>query len=69
MPTTLSADLRAEGDYKIFQAGVTRAMELIVQKKKQDSAGGQAGPAPGPLQPAPGGPPQPGKPADTTKKP
>jgi hypothetical protein len=69
MPTTLSAELRAEGDYKIFQAGVTRAMELIVQRKKQDSTGQGPVVGPGPLQQAPGGPPQPGRPADTTKKP
>ena len=69
MPTTLSAELRAEGDYKIFQAGVTRAMELIVQRKKADSTGQGPVAGPGTLQPAPGGPPQPGKPADSTKKP
>jgi hypothetical protein len=69
LPTTLSAELRAEGDYKIFQAGVTRAMELIVQRKKQDSTSQGPPRSPGALQPAPGGPPQPGKPADTTRKP
>lgn len=68
MPTTLSADLRADGDYKIFQAGITRAMELISQRKR-DSTGQGAGGAPGALQPAPGGPPKPGAPADTTRKP
>jgi hypothetical protein len=69
MPTTLSAELRAEGDYKIFQAGVTRAMELVVQRKKTDSTGQGPVTRPGALQPAPGGPPLPGKPADTTRKP
>jgi hypothetical protein len=63
VPPTLSAELRAEGDYKIYQAGIARAGELILAKRRADSAAGgaqQAPPAPG-LQPAPGGPPEPGK--------
>jgi hypothetical protein len=67
VPPTLSADLRSTGDFKIYQAGVSRAIELIVQKKTADStSGGKAlpggppaagAPQPGGLQPAPGGPP------------
>jgi hypothetical protein len=68
VPTTLAAELRATGDFKIYQAGLTRAMELVVAQKKKDSAAGGAR-APGPLQRAPGGPPAPGKPGDTTKTP
>lgn len=72
MPPTLSAELRSNGDYKIYQAGVSRAIELIVQRKASDSAAAstippqgapQGAPLPGGLQPAPGGPPgQPPKP-------
>lgn len=64
VPSTLSAELRAEADYKIYQAGVARAGELIVAKRRSDSLTGNTGrpePAPGALQPAPGGPPTPGK--------
>lgn len=68
MPLTLSAQLRSEGDYKIYQAGVAKAMETITQAKAKDSTAGSAGAAPG-LQPAPGGPPTPGAPSDSTKKP
>lgn len=69
VPPTLSAELRSNGDYKIYPAGVTRAQELIIAKKKADSAAGGAvpgAPRPGGLQPAPGGPPTPG---DTGKRP
>ncbi|HLG04890.1 MAG TPA: peptidylprolyl isomerase [Gemmatimonadales bacterium] len=69
MPPTLSAALRATGDFKIFQAGVARAIELVDTKRRQDSAaaaagGGPAGggappPAAPGLQPAPGPPPRP----------
>ena len=68
VPTTLSAQLRATGDYKIYQAGVSRAMELVVARKRKDSTA-VGGAAPGPVQRAPGGPPVPGKPSETTKKP
>ncbi|HEV8599648.1 MAG TPA: peptidylprolyl isomerase [Gemmatimonadales bacterium] len=62
IPPTLSAELRAEGDYKIYQAGISRAVELVLAKRRADSAAGNAGqspapPPPGTLQPAPGGPP------------
>ncbi len=62
VPPTLSAELRTTGDFKIYQAGVSRAVELIVQKKTADSASGATAPPPGApqpggLQPAPGGPP------------
>ncbi len=70
VPPTMSAELRSTGDYKIFAAGVTRAQELIIAKKKSDSAagiGGQGAPRPTGLKPAPGGPPI--QPADTGKKP
>jgi len=69
VPTTLSAELRSSGDYKIYRAGLSRAMELIIARKKQDSAAAGSRPAPGQLQAAPGGPPTAGKPADTTRKP
>jgi hypothetical protein len=72
VPPTLSAELRSNGDYKIFPAGVSRAQELIIAKKKSDSASGGGAPGaprPGGLQPAPGGPPGQGQPADTGKKP
>jgi hypothetical protein len=70
LPPTLSAELRAVGDFKIYQAGIARAQELVVAHRRADSAAGArapAGPAsppappPGTLQPAPGGPPTPGK--------
>jgi hypothetical protein len=64
IPPTLSAELRAEGDFKVYQAGIARAVELILARRRTDSAGGTTAPpppAPGPLQPAPGGPPTPGK--------
>jgi PPIC-type peptidyl-prolyl cis-trans isomerase-like protein len=69
VPTTLSAELRSSGDFKIYQAGVSRAMELIIAQRKKDSAAGGGPRSPGSLQQAPGGPPVPGKSADTTKKP
>ena len=69
VPTTLSAELRSSGDFKIYQAGLGRAMELIIAQKKKDSAAGGGPRAPGALQHAPGGPPVPGKSADTTRKP
>jgi peptidyl-prolyl cis-trans isomerase D len=73
VPPTLSAELRTGGDYRIFQAGVSRAVELIVQKRKADSAAAGPGaipaPPPGGLSRAPGGPPRPAQPADTAKRP
>ena len=62
IPPTLAAELRAEGDYKIYQAGIARAVELVAAKRRADSVTGKAGeapapPPPGTLQPAPGGPP------------
>ena len=62
VPPTLSA----EGDFKVYQAGIARAVELILAKRRADSAAGPTAappppPAPGTLQPAPGGPPTPGK--------
>lgn len=73
IPPTLSAELRTEGDYKIYPAGVSRAIGLIVAKKSADSAAGGAtppgAPRPGGLQPAPGGPPTGAQPADTGKRP
>lgn len=62
IPPTLSAELRADGDFKVYQAGVARAVELVLAKRRADSAAGKAGqspapPPPGTLQPAPGGPP------------
>jgi hypothetical protein len=72
VPPTLSADLRAGGDFKIYQAGVAHAMELIIAQKRKDSAAGGGAVPGGPLaglRPAPGGPPQPGQRPDTTKQP
>ncbi|HEU5217864.1 MAG TPA: peptidylprolyl isomerase [Gemmatimonadales bacterium] len=66
VPPTLSAELRGSGDYKIFPAGVSRAQELIIAKKKADSAAAPGTPRPG-LQTAPGGPPT--QAPDTAKKP
>ena len=64
VPPTLSAELRAEGDFKIYQAGIARSQELILAKRREDSTAAVNAPPPGasgPLQPAPGGPPTPGK--------
>ena len=70
IPPTLSSELRSDGDFKIYQAGIARSMELILAHRRADSAaGGKPGPEvtapapapPGTLQPAPGGPPVPGK--------
>ena len=68
IPPTLSAELRSDGDFKIYQAGIARAGELILAHRRADSAAGvkapgaaPAPPPPGTLQPAPGGPPVPGK--------
>jgi hypothetical protein len=72
VPPTLSAELRTTGDFKIYPAGVNRAVELIIAKKSADSAAGgnlpPGAPRPGGLQPAPGGPPAGGQ-RDTTKSP
>jgi hypothetical protein len=59
VPPTLSAELRATGDYKIYDAGIAKAMELVTAAQKQDTAAQRPPQAPG-LQPAPGGPPTPG---------
>jgi hypothetical protein len=51
---------------------VSRAQELIIAKKKADSAAGGGAPGaprPGGLQRAPGGPPTQAQPADTGKRP
>jgi PPIC-type peptidyl-prolyl cis-trans isomerase-like protein len=64
VPPTLSSELRSQGDFKVYQAGIARAVELILAKRRTDSASGNTAPpapAPGTLQPAPGGPPTPGK--------
>lgn len=72
VPPTLSAELRREGDYKVFQPGLSRARELIIAQKAKDSASATAappagGPPRGGLQPAPAGPPVPA--SDTARKP
>lgn len=59
IPPTLSAELRRDGDYRIFPQGIARAKEMIVAQRAKDSAAAGAAPQgaqPG-LQPAPGGPP------------
>jgi hypothetical protein len=64
IPPTLSAELRAQGDFKIYQAGIAKAVDLVLAKRRADSAAGKLtppAPTPGSLQPAPGGPPTPGK--------
>lgn len=63
LPPSLSSGLRARGDYKIFQAGLARAQELVTLRKAQDSSAAQA---PG-LQPAPGPAPVPPPAGDTSK--
>lgn len=72
VPPMLAADLRAQGDYKVYQAGISHAKELILAQKRKDSAaaaGLPPPPPPGTLQQAPGGPPRPAAPADTSKQP
>jgi hypothetical protein len=59
IPPSLSLELRSEGGYKIYPAGVARVIELIDERRRADSAAGGAQGAPGPVQPAPGGPPVP----------
>ena len=64
IPPTLSAELRSQGDFKVYQAGIARAVELVLAKRRADSVAGKLtppDPTPGSLQPAPGGPPTPGK--------
>lgn len=56
VPATLSAELRATGDYKIYDAGIAKAVELVTAALKKDTAAPRPPQAPG-LQPAPGGPP------------
>ncbi len=58
VPPTLSSELRATGDYRIYDAGIAKAVELVTAASKKDT-GAKAPPTPG-LQPAPGGPPTPG---------
>jgi len=72
VPPMLAADLRAQGDFKVYQAGISHAKELVLAQKRKDSAAAASQPpplAPGTLQQAPGGPPRPAAPADTSKKP
>ena len=62
IPPTLSHELRAAGDFRIYEAGIARVQELVQAKLRADSAAGTGQPEPpaGPgLQPAPGGPPRP----------
>lgn len=59
IPPTLSMDLRGDGGYKIYQAGVSRVMELLAERRRADSASGGNAAPPGAIQPAPGGPPVP----------
>jgi|KBSSwiStaDraftv2_1062776.scaffolds.fasta_scaffold36104_2 hypothetical protein len=72
IPPTLSAELRHQGDYRIFPQGIARAKELIIAQRVKDSAAaaaaGPQGPPPG-LQPAPGGPPGQTARPDTAKTP
>jgi hypothetical protein len=61
LPGSLTGYLREHGKYRVNRAGLTRATELVTAKQKQDSAAAAAQPPaqPGPVQPAPGGPPVP----------
>lgn len=60
LPGSLSGLLREEGKYRVNKAGLARATERVVAKQQADSAARAAAPQggqPGPMQPAPGGPP------------
>jgi hypothetical protein len=59
VPPTLSAELRASGDYRIYDSGIAKAVELVTAAQRKDSTANRPPQAPG-LQPAPGGPPRPG---------
>jgi len=59
VPPTLSAELRDSGDYRIFQAGVSRATELVIARRRPDSARGATAPTAPPSS----------QPADTGKRP
>jgi hypothetical protein len=59
VPPTLSSQLRATGDYRIYDAGIAKAIELVSAAQKADTGAKPPPQAPG-LQPAPGGPPTPG---------
>ena len=59
VPPTLSSELRARGDFRIYDAVVAKAIELVNAAKAQDTTANRPPQAPG-LQPAPGGPPTPG---------
>ncbi len=60
VPPTLSAELRATGDYKIYDSGIAKAVELVNAAAQKGDTGAKAPPAAPGLQPAPGGPPTPG---------
>jgi hypothetical protein len=57
VPPILSAELRARGDFKIYDSGIAKAIELVSAAQRRDSTN-RPPQAPG-LQPAPGGPPTP----------
>ncbi|MBS1241927.1 MAG: PpiC-type peptidyl-prolyl cis-trans isomerase [Gemmatimonadetes bacterium] len=59
LPGSLSGYLRENNRYRLNRAGLARAVELVQARAKADSAAGKgaAPSAPGPIQPAPGGPP------------
>lgn len=59
VPPSLSLELRSDGGYKIYPAGVARVIELLDERRRADSTSGATGAPPGPVQPAPGGPPVP----------
>jgi hypothetical protein len=65
LPSALASLLRDELPYQVNDAGVTRAVELALQKRTEsDSASGGGGA--GAMRPAPGGPPIPGGAAPAT---
>ena len=71
LPSALATLLRDQGQYRIYEAGLNRAVELAeAERSKADSAKAKAGP----MQPAPGPAPIPGmgpapKGADSTSRP
>jgi len=59
IPPSLSLELRGDGGYRIYPSGVARVAELLDERRRADSASPGTQGAPGPVQPAPGGPPVP----------
>jgi hypothetical protein len=60
IPPAFTGLLRDRGSYRVYAAGVNRAIELARTAKAAESAAAGGGAAPGPLKRAPGPPPIPG---------